>query len=37
VQGEISEGLKALNDLTSAIHLQLSLLQRPGTVAVAAE
>ncbi len=37
VQGEISEGLKMLNDLTSAIQLQLSLLQRPATMAVAAE
>ncbi|NGM44038.1 PAS domain-containing protein [Rhodobacter sp. SGA-6-6] len=37
VQGGISEGLKVLTDLTSAIHLQLSLLQRPGTLPVAAE
>ena len=37
VQGEISEGLKMLNDLTSAIHLQLSLLQRPSTAVEAAE
>lgn len=37
VQGEISEGLKMLNDLTSAIHLQLSLLQRLGTAVEAAE
>ncbi len=37
VQGGISEGLKVLTDLTSAIHLQLSLLQRPGALPVAAE
>lgn len=37
VQGEISEGLKMLNDLTSAIHLQLSLLQRPAAAVEAAE
>ena len=37
VQGEISEGLKVLNNLTSAIQLQLSLLQRPAKVVIAAE
>ncbi|MDQ2066213.1 PAS domain-containing protein [Xinfangfangia sp. CPCC 101601] len=36
VQGQISVSLKELNDLTSAIHAQLSMLQRP-LVAVAAE
>lgn len=37
VQGEISISLKELNDLTSAIHAQLSMLQRPAVGAIAAE
>jgi aerotaxis receptor len=37
VQGEISVSLKDLNDLTSMIHAQLSMLQRPGAAAIAAE
>jgi hypothetical protein len=37
VQGEISVGLKDLNDLSSTIHAQLAMLQRPGAAALAAE
>ncbi len=37
VQGEISDGLKMLNDLTSAIQVQLSMLQRPAAMVMAAE
>ncbi len=36
VQGEIAVSLKTLNDLTAAIHAQLSMLQRPHA-AIAAE